>query len=46
MIKDTGIGIKEKNLQKLFQNFGKLKDKNNLNKGGLGFGLNISKSIC
>ena len=38
--------MKEEDLCKLFQNFGKLEDKNKINKGGLGLGLTISKNIC
>ena len=43
---DTGVGISQENLSKLFKNFGKLEDKNLINKGGLGFGLSICKNIC
>ena len=45
-VSDTGVGITEENLEKLFSCFGKLEDKKLINKGGLGLGLNISKSIC
>ena len=38
--------MKEEDLQKLFKNFGKLEDKQLINKGGLGLGLTISKTIC
>jgi hypothetical protein len=44
-IQDTGIGIKEDDLKKLFKHFGKLKDTHKLNKKGTGLGLNISKRI-
>ena len=42
---DTGIGIKEEDLLKLFQQFGKLSSSNEINKNGLGLGLTISKYI-
>lgn len=38
--------MKPQDLMNLFQNFGKLEDKNKINPGGLGLGLNISKNIC
>ena len=38
--------MKQEDLNKLFQNFGKLSDKNKINKGGLGLGLSICKTIC
>ena len=44
-IEDTGVGIKESDLSKLFKYFGKLKDQHNINKKGTGLGLNISKRI-
>ena len=39
------MGIKEDELSKLFQFFGKLQSTNNINKGGMGLGLTISKMI-
>jgi signal transduction histidine kinase len=45
IIEDTGVGIKETDLNKLFKYFGKLKDQHNVNKKGTGLGLNISKRI-
>jgi signal transduction histidine kinase len=45
IIEDTGVGIKESDLSKLFKYFGKLKDTSNINKKGTGLGLNISKRI-
>ena len=45
-IEDTGVGMKEDDLQRLFKNFGKLEDYQLINKGGLGLGLTISKTIC
>lgn len=44
-IEDTGVGIKEQDLSKLFKYFGKLKDQHNINKKGTGLGLYISKRI-
>ena len=45
-VKDTGIGISQDNMKKLFKNFGKLKDKNNMNENGCGLGLQICKKIA
>ena len=45
VIEDTGMGIKQSDLNKLFKHFGKLKDKKKLNTKGTGLGLNISKKI-
>ncbi len=44
-IKDTGVGIKKENLDKLFHNFCKLKDTTGINKSGTGLGLSICKHI-
>ena len=44
-VTDTGIGIKEEDQTKLFQFFGKINDPGNINKGGMGLGLTISKMI-
>jgi two-component system phosphate regulon sensor histidine kinase PhoR len=44
-IEDSGIGIKSEDLNKLFKFFGKLSDPLNINKGGMGLGLTISKMI-
>jgi signal transduction histidine kinase len=44
-VEDTGIGIKADDLTKLFKFFGKLHNSSNINKGGMGLGLNISKMI-
>lgn len=44
-IDDTGIGIKAKDLVKLFKLFGKLQDNQKLNKNGTGLGLSICKKI-
>ena len=42
---DAGIGIQAEDLRKLFRFFGKIQDPNDLNKGGIGMGLTISKMI-
>eukprot|EP01022_Parablepharisma_sp_SALTPOND_P023249 TRINITY_DN485_c0_g1_i2.p1 TRINITY_DN485_c0_g1~~TRINITY_DN485_c0_g1_i2.p1 ORF type:complete len:503 (+),score=49.97 TRINITY_DN485_c0_g1_i2:719-2227(+) len=44
-VKDTGIGIKEENLPKLFKLFGKIKENNELNPTGTGLGLTICKKL-
>lgn len=44
-IEDTGIGIKQKDLCKLFKYFGRLDDKQQINRKGTGLGLNITKRI-
>ena len=45
LIKDTGIGISEENIKKLFIDFGKLEDKEQRNTTGTGLGLSICKQI-
>ena len=42
-VKDTGIGIKEKDQGKLFKLFGMIEDNNQLNPNGWGIGLTVSK---
>lgn len=42
---DTGIGIKNNDLKKLYCLFGKLENPKNLDKTGIGMGLTISKKI-
>lgn len=44
-VKDTGIGIKEKDLNKLFDSFIRLDMKKNRNVEGTGLGLNITKRL-
>ena len=44
-VEDTGVGIKNGDLKKLFKSFGKLNDTHKINKNGTGLGLNISKRI-
>jgi len=42
---DTGIGISKENLEKLFQEFGKIQESAHLNPSGVGLGLVISKLL-
>jgi signal transduction histidine kinase len=42
---DTGIGIKEEDLDKLFKLFSKLTSKNGINDNGVGLGLTICKKL-
>jgi two-component system phosphate regulon sensor histidine kinase PhoR len=44
-VADTGIGIGSEDITKLFQFFGKLDHSKNVNKGGMGLGLTISRMI-
>ena len=44
-IKDSGIGIKEEDIGKLFKQFGMLKDERGMNARGTGLGLNICKNL-
>jgi len=44
-VKDTGIGIKEEDLRKLFNDFAKFDVKQNRYKEGVGLGLPITRSI-
>lgn len=45
-IKDTGIGIKDEDLKKLFISFNQVDTENNKNIEGTGLGLSISKKLC
>jgi signal transduction histidine kinase len=45
-VSDTGLGIKESNLSKLFKVFGTLKMKNGINQHGIGLGLTICKALA
>jgi signal transduction histidine kinase len=45
VVQDTGIGIKNDDLNKLFKFFGKLTTSSKINRGGMGLGLTISKMI-
>ena len=44
-VKDTGIGIREKDREKLFKNFVRLDEKRNRNIEGTGLGLNLTKQL-
>eukprot|EP01022_Parablepharisma_sp_SALTPOND_P025980 TRINITY_DN613_c0_g1_i4.p3 TRINITY_DN613_c0_g1~~TRINITY_DN613_c0_g1_i4.p3 ORF type:complete len:565 (-),score=53.82 TRINITY_DN613_c0_g1_i4:8023-9717(-) len=44
-VKDTGIGIKEEDLPKLFKLFGKIRENSELNPTGVGLGLAICKKL-
>ena len=44
-IRDTGIGIEEKNIEKLFTSYSQVDTKRNRQEGGVGLGLAISKAI-
>ena len=45
VVKDSGLGISQENLDKIFHNFSKLKDSQGLNSRGTGLGLSICKNI-
>lgn len=44
-IQDTGKGIREENLEKLFTNYNQVDTKKNRQEGGIGLGLAISKAL-
>ena len=44
-VQDSGVGIKEEDLNKLFRLFGFLDETKELNTGGIGLGLHICKMI-
>jgi len=44
-VADTGVGISPENLPRLFSKFEQFNKEITLNRGGIGLGLNISKSI-
>jgi signal transduction histidine kinase len=46
IISDTGIGIKQEDLDKLFNDYVMLEDRDNLNRQGSGLGLSICKSLA
>lgn len=44
-VADTGIGIKEEDLSKLFESFTRIEEKRNRNIEGTGLGLNLTKNL-
>ena len=44
-VKDTGIGMKEESLEKLFTNFNQVDTKRNRQEGGIGLGLAIARAM-
>lgn len=44
-VKDTGIGIAEENLEKLFESFSQVDTRRNRQEGGVGLGLAISRAL-
>ncbi len=44
-VRDTGMGIREEDLEKLFQSFTRLDEKRNRNIEGTGLGLNLTKNL-
>ena len=44
-VTDTGIGIKEEDLGKLFESFTRIEEKRNRNIEGTGLGLNLTKNL-
>ncbi len=44
-VEDTGIGIKEEDISKLFQEFQRIEEKRNRNVEGTGLGLNITTQL-
>ena len=45
IIKDTGIGIDKKKLDKIFEPFYRCEDINALSSSGMGLGLSLTKSV-
>ncbi len=46
MVEDSGVGISQDQLQKLFKAFTKIQNHRQLNKEGVGLGLAISRNIA
>lgn len=45
-VKDTGIGIKQEDIEKVFEKFGRAEIKRNYNVEGTGLGMPLSRDIC
>lgn len=45
LVKDTGIGIKKEDFEKLFESFQRLEEKRNRTIEGTGLGLNLTKRL-
>ncbi|MDR2123704.1 MAG: response regulator [Desulfovibrio sp.] len=46
IVEDSGIGIRQEDLPKLFQEFARIREKRNLGIEGAGLGLSIARSLC
>lgn len=44
-VRDTGVGIRQEDMSKLFKFFGQISSTKDINKSGMGLGLTISKMI-
>jgi len=44
-VEDTGIGIKEKDLENMFRLFGYLEQTQDINPNGIGLGLHICQEV-
>jgi signal transduction histidine kinase len=44
-VQDTGVGIKQEDIEKLFKFFGQATSNKSINRSGMGLGLTISKMI-
>ena len=45
IVRDTGVGMKQEDISTLFKFFGKISSTADMNRGGMGLGLTISKMI-
>ena len=45
MVQDNGVGIKPENIKKLFTNYSRLEEHQEINAKGTGLGLSICKNI-
>lgn len=45
VIEDNGVGIKKENLGKIFQDYSRLEEHEEMNAKGTGLGMNICKRI-